>query len=119
MQCKNKSHQSVSNALLLNVIWLNLIVAPWRSLHRVSDACLQMLYKTAQGESPQQTAKLKQLLIVLHHVTHAQTQNTVSSACPGAPHRLLTLSLHRISKKKEAFFPLLKTQPLCRSAKLS
>lgn len=78
-----------------------------------------LLYKTAQVESPQQTAKLQQLLTVLHHVTHAQTQHTGSSACPGAPHTLLTLRLHRISKKKEAVFPLLKTQPLCRSAKLS
>lgn len=78
-----------------------------------------LLYKTAQVESPQLTAKLKQLLTVLHHVTHAQTHNTntVSSACPGAPHTLLPPRLHRIfPQKRGSFFPLCWKHNLCVAA---
>lgn len=76
-----------------------------------------LLYKTAQVESPQQTAKPKQLLTVMHHVTHAQTQNTGSSACPA--HTPTADTPPHLPKKRQFFFPLLKTQPVCRSAELS
>lgn len=75
-------------------------------------ACEICYIKTAQVESPQLTAKLKQLLTVLHHVTHAQKHTILTLYHRPAPvprtHSYRRDSTASPKKKRQFFFP-----PLC------